>query len=137
MNNKIIFEGKSKLEKVIFDSNSNLFYFYFEEIYLIPTDFWRFSKENKIEQISKDHNIKYHYQKPETDLIPYLIEEIQNEYLIKIEILENKDLILFFSSNKKIEVFITSMAFENWEVTIKNRQYICLQGGGSITVFDN
>ncbi|WP_394906737.1 hypothetical protein [uncultured Mesonia sp.] len=132
MNNKIIFEGKTKLEKVIFDNDSNLFYFYFDEIHLITTDFWRFFKKNKIEQISKDQDKKYHFQMPKIDLIPYLIEELQSEYLIKIEISKNNDLILYFSSDKKIEVYITSMAFENWEITIKGKKFICLQGGYEI-----
>ena len=135
MKRRLIFEGKSRFEKVIFDNDSKLFYFYFEEISLIPTDFWRFFKNNKIEHISKDNTLKYHFQKPEIDLIPFLKEELINENLIEVEISVNNDLILFLSSNKKIEIYITSMAFENWEITINNKQYICMQGGNNIATF--
>lgn len=136
MNNKIIFEGKSKLEKISFDSNSNSFYFTFEEIHLIPTNFWRYFIENKIAQVSADHHKKYTFSKPEINVIDFLKKELQNEYLSKIEITQNNDLILYFSSNKKIKIYITSMAFENWEITIKNKQYICLQGGYDIAIFE-
>lgn len=129
MNENIIFQGDSKFEKIIFDKNSMLFYFYFEKIHLIPTDFWRFYKENKIEYISRDHTLKYHFQKPKIDLVPYMIEELKNEYLTRIEISKNNDLNLFFSSNKRIEVCIVSMAFENWEIMINSKKFICLQGG--------
>ncbi|AZJ35986.1 hypothetical protein [Tenacibaculum singaporense] len=136
MKEKIIFEGKSKIREIVYDNNSNLFYFSFEEIHLIPTDFWRFFKNNKIELISKDHNLKYSFQEPKIDLISFLNKEFKNDYLLKIEITNNNDLILYFSSTKKIEVYITSMAFENWEITIKNKQYICLQGGDDIAVIE-
>lgn len=135
MDKKIIFEGKSKLEKISFDSYSNSFYFSFEEIYLIPTDFWRYFIDNKIKQVSADHNKKYIFGKPEINVIDFLKKELLNEYLSKIEITQNNDLILCFSSNKKIEIYITSMAFENWEITIKNKQYVCLQGGYDIATF--
>lgn len=135
MDKKIIFEGKSRLEKISFDSNSNLFYFNFEEINLIPTSFWRFYIDNKIEQVSDDHNKKYIFDKPEINVLDFLKKELQNEYLSKIEITQNNDLILYFSSNKKIEIYITSMAFENWEITIKNQNYVCLQGGYDIAIF--
>ena len=132
MNENIIFQGESKFEKIIFDKNSMLFYFYFEKIHLIPTGFWRFYKENKIVHISRDHTLKYHFQKPKIDLVPYMIEELKNEYLTRIEISKNNDLNLFFSSHKRIEVYIVSMAFENWEIMIKSKKYICLQGGYDI-----
>mgnify|MGYP001074705955 CR=1 FL=1 len=135
MKEKIIFEGNSKFKDVKFDKNSGLFYFYFEEISLIPTDFWRVFKENKFKQISIDHGLKYHFNKPKIDLIPYLLEEFQNEYLHRIEVSTYNDLILFFSSDKKIEIYVTSMAFENWEITIKSKQYVCLQGGDDIATF--
>lgn len=135
MNKKIIFEGKSRLEKISFDSNSNSFYFNFEEINLIHTSFWRFYIDNKIEQVSDDHNKKYIFDKPEINILDFLKKELQNEYLSKIEIMQNNDLILYFSSNKKIEIYITSMAFENWEITIKNQNYVCLQGGYDIAIF--
>ena len=130
MNENIIFQGESKFEKIIFDKNSMLFYFYFEKIHLIPTGFWRFYKENKIVHISRDHTLKYHFQKPKIDLVPYMIEELKNEYLTRIEISKNNDLNLFFSSNKETKHHIVSMALRVRKLWIlkKKQKYICLQG---------
>ncbi len=136
MSKKVIFEGKSILKKITYDKSSKSFYFDFKDIYLIPTEFWRLYQGDKIRVTSFDQGKKYTQNKPEINLITQLYRLLEKEILFEVSIVNCNDLVLKFTGKKALKVYVNSMAFENWEIRIRNSQYICLQGGNEIAVFN-
>lgn len=129
MKEKTIYTGKATFTKFYCDENANVFYLEFDTVFLKTSEFWRYFKNNKIELISNDHNLKYIYNQPKIDIVSQLKKELQDELLICIKISENYDTLFYFTSNKKLKIYVSSMALENWEIIVNGKQYICLQGG--------
>ena len=133
---KTIYTGKSKLSNVKYYSDTKIWNFQFEDIiFLSSSAFWRYFKDEKLSLISKDNDLKYSFEKPKINLENDLLNELKNELLLSIKLNKNNDLILNFD-NKKIIFYVSSTVFENWEITIKGKQYICLNDG-KIAIFNN
>jgi len=97
--------------------------------------FWRYFKNEKSSLISKENDLKYSFEKPKINLENDLLNELKNELLLSIKLNKNNDLILNFDI-KKIIFYVSSTVFENWEITIKGKQYICLNDW-EIAIFNN
>jgi len=133
---KTIYTGNSKLSNVKYYSDTKIWNFQFEDmIFLSSSAFWRYFKGEKLSLISKDNDLKYSFEKPKINLENDLLNELKNELLLNIKLNKNNDLILNFD-NKKIIFYVSSTVFENWEITIKGKQYICLNDG-EIAIFNN
>ena len=123
---KTIYTGNSKLSNVKYYSDTKIWNFQFEDmIFLSSSAFWRYFKDEKLSLISKDNDLKYSFEKPKINLENDLLNELKNELLLSIKLNKNNDLILNFDI-KKIIFYVSSTVFENWEITIKGKQYICL-----------
>lgn len=133
---KTIYTGNSKLSNIKYYSDTKIWIFQFDDIiFLSSSAFWRYFKDEKLSLISKDNDLKYSFEKPKINLEYDLLSELKNELLLSIKLNKNNDLILNFD-NKKIIFYVSSTVFENWEITIKGKQYICLNDG-EIAIFNN
>jgi len=133
---KTIYTGNSKLSNVKYYSDTKIWNFQFDDIiFLSSSAFWRYFKDEKLSLISKDNDLKYSFEKPKINLENDLLNELKNELLLSIKLNKNNDLILNFDI-KKIIFYVSSTVFENWEITIKGKQYICLNDG-EIAIFNN
>jgi len=133
---KTIYTGNSKLSNVKYYSDTKIWNFKFDDIIVLSSSaFWRYFKDEKLSLISKDNDLKYAFEKPKINLQNDLLNELKNEILLSIKLNKSNDLILNFD-NKKIIFYVSSTVFENWEITIKGKQYICLNDG-EIAIFNN
>ena len=132
---KTIYSGNAKLSNIKYYSDTKIWNFQFDDIiFLSSSAFWRYFKNEKLSLISKDNDLKYSFEKPKINLENDLLNELKNELLLSIKLNRNNDLILNFD-NKKIIFYVSSTVFENWEITIKGKQYICLNDG-EIAIFN-
>lgn len=133
---EIYYKGKTKLTKIDKDSNTNIWYFNFNNIYFQTSTFWRLYNNDKIILISLDDNLKYNYYKPKINLTTELLKILNDVLLIKIEKSKNtSDLLFIFEKNITLTFYLSSMAFENWNLHVFNKNYICL-AGGEIAIFE-
>lgn len=103
-------------------------------IHLLISCFWRLFINDEIKQKSTDNNTKFRFGEPKIDLSVSILATISNSLLIKIEHeIKTGDLVLYFEDYKKN--YISSMAFEDWNLHVDNKQYVSLAGGVEIVIW--
>jgi len=135
---EIYFKNKTNITKLYQDVNTSIWFFEFKKSIFFQTSvFWRLSHKGKIIFTSSDNNKKYIFNKPKIDLALDVLKYINDRKLICIKrIKKSSDLVFVFQDNIKITFYLSSIAFENWNLHIDKKQYICI-GGGEIAVFNN
>jgi len=136
MTNDLNFITNSLFDKVTYDGSADNWHFSFaDKIGISVSGFWRLLEKNHIVLVSLDHGHKFGLTEPLD-----LKEEIKNRLTAKkiIKIVVNKDtadLILTFTDQFKLEIYIASSNYETYDFSINNKRYIGL-GSGSIAIME-
>ncbi|CEN49063.1 conserved hypothetical protein [Capnocytophaga canimorsus] len=76
-------------------------------------------------------------KKFQTEIEKNLREVLKDLFLIEIELdTLSGDLFLIFTEKYKLQFFTNSSYYENWNLHIGNKQYICM-GSGELALFSN
>lgn len=131
----MIFTVNSLLKSLHF-TEPNFWVFSFSDNVTVQAEtFWRVIDGNKIIYTSEDHHQKSGLSQP-IDLTKAVLEIFKNIHLKRIEVQDGTgDLILNFSDQLKIEIYITSSGYESYSFWIEDKRYIGL-GGGKTAIFN-
>ena len=137
MTNELTFITNTLFDKVIFDKDSDCWYFYFaNKIYASSSGFWRLLKRNKIIFVSLDNDQQFGLPKP-INLVEELNKVLKGKSLTKIEVIKDTyDLLLSLTDELKFEIYIASSGYETYDFSINNKRYIGL-GSGDIAIMDS
>ncbi len=137
MQTEFTIKTSSQFQNVSFDKDADNWYFVFtENISFNISTFWRLLNDKHIELVSLDHGHQFGLANP-VDLSQLLTDALTGKTLLEIKVKkETADLLLTFSDNLEIEVFISSTGYETYNFSVNKRKYIGM-GGGEIAVFED
>lgn len=135
--NNMIFKTNSLFDSIEYNKEADIWIFSFtNNIYINAQTIWRFLKNKKIKLVSFDNEQYFGHQTP-FNLIDELTSELTGKFLLEIIIKPyTSDLLLNFTDNLQIEIFISSSGYESYNLSIANKNYIGM-GAGEITILDN
>ncbi|GIM58146.1 hypothetical protein ACIRNY_05590 [Capnocytophaga canimorsus] len=133
----ILFKGNIKLETLSYFKEGDMWQFKFDDfVSLDTTCLWRLVVDSKIMRTSVD-NEQYFTKENSTEIEKNLREVLKDLFLIEIELdTLSGDLFLIFTEKYKLQFFTNSSYYENWNLHIGNKQYICM-GSGELALFSN
>lgn len=136
MINKLTFKTQSEFQSVTLNEDDKSWYFVFaNQITFNVSAFWRLVVDKKIQLVSLDNGHQFGLLKP-VDLSQMLTEALSGKTLIEIRVSQNTaDLLLTFTDNIEIEIFISSSGYETYNFSIDGKRYIGM-GSGDLTVID-
>lgn len=131
----MIFTVNSLLKSLHFEEPNFWVFSFSGKVTVQAETFWRVMDGNKIIYTSEDHHQKFGLPQP-IDLTKAVPEIFKNIHLKRIEVQDGTgDLILSFSDQLKIEIYITSSGYESYSFWIEDKRYIGL-GGGKTAIFN-
>jgi hypothetical protein len=124
------FKVDAVLQSAIYENESNSWALFFtNSIHLSIYSFWRILENGKIISISTDHRHQFGHAAP-VDLVAALSDQLNGCILHAIIVKEGTgDLVLRFSKEKDLEVYISSSGYENYDLTIGSKRFIGLGSG--------
>ncbi len=136
MENKFVYKTNSNFESVTYDSDSDSWHFSFtERIFVFISGFWRLLVSNKVKFVSTDNGHYFGKENP-LDLTYELPKLLKNKKLIEIQIdKDTSDLILNFSENVAVQILISSIGYETFNLKFKDKEYIGL-GSSKLEIID-
>jgi len=137
MQTDLIIKTSSNFQYVSFDKDADCWYIVFtDKIAFNISTFWRLLNDKHIELVSLDHGHQFGLPNP-IDLRQLLTDALTGRTLFEIKVKKNTaDLLLTFSDNLEIEVFISSTGYETYNFSVDKKKYIGM-GGGEIAVFED
>ena len=122
-----------------YEESEDWFFLFADKVYATSFKFWRLVKDNKIEAISHDHRHQFGLPNP-LDLVEKVTQLLTGKILLEIKVNKTTaDLTLILSDNIRIEIFIISVGYESYDLSIEDNRYIGLGGGelGIVEKTDN
>ncbi len=137
MQTDLIIKTSSKFEYVSFDKDADSWYIVFtDKIAFNISTLWRLLKDKNIVLVSLDHGHQFGLPN-RVDLSQLLTDALTGMTLLEIKVKNNTaDLLLTFSDNLEIEVFISSTGYETYNFCVDKMRCIGM-GGGEIAVFED
>jgi hypothetical protein len=137
MTKKLTFNTNAQFQSVTYDKDGDSWYFVFaNNIAFNAQTIWRLLKNKNIQWISLDHGQQFGLPEP-IDLVGNMTAELTGKRLIKIKVKQNTaDLLLTFTDDLEIEMFISSSGYESYNFSIDKTTYIGM-GSGDIAIFGN
>ncbi len=104
--------------------------FFFCERYPLQTNgFWRVLKSGEYHLISMDHRQTLDHP-TDFDLTPALAEALDGSRLKELKILaKSGDVILSLDKDVRVEIFVSSVGYETYQIKIDGHEYIGIPGG--------
>ena len=118
------FKTNSSFQSITFDNEKELWSFLFSDNIVINTyAFWRILDSKEIQYTSLDHEQEVGLPKP-IDLLEEVTKILSAKSLIEIKVKKDTmDLLLTFTNNIQIEVFISSCNYVAYDFTINDNYY--------------
>jgi hypothetical protein len=135
MKNELTFKTNALFQSASYDQDAQSWYFVFaDNIAFNVSAFWRLLVNKQIAIVSLDNGHQFGLPKPK-DLIQELTDELTGKSLVEIKIKQDTaDLLLTFTDNIQLEVFISSTGYETYNFSYKDKNYIGM-GGGDIAMY--
>jgi hypothetical protein len=130
MKDETTFKTNQRFKSINYDADALSWYFVFDGGTTANVSaLWRLLVNKEIQQVSLDHGHQFGLPKP-IDLVEQMTEHLKGKSLLEIKIKEHTgDLLLTLTDNYQIEVFISSSAYETYNFTFDNKNYIGMGGG--------
>jgi len=137
MANEIIYKTNSLFQSLTYDKGAQLWNFVFDDnIYFNVYTLWRLLEYKKIKWVSFDNEQQFGLTKP-IDLAKEINDLLIDKKLTEIKVKQDTaDLVLSFSENILIEIFISSSGYESYSFSFNNKDHIGM-GSGDIVIFNN
>lgn len=130
------FELREKFVNVIKGDTSHIWTFYFtNDIVLNSETIWRLSCKNLIILVSEDDEQLFGLSNP-INVSSILVEKLKGKNLSKISIADSGDITLYFDEDVIIEFWVTSIGYENYQLSIGGNRYIS-SGANNIVILPN
>ena len=136
MEKDLVIGINSEFRFLEFESEAECWYFIFDKIVFNIDGIWRILIEKKIKFVSLDNKQLFGLTKP-IDLVQEINKLLKGKLLLEVKVKQfSSDLILTFTDNIQIEIFISSSGYETYSFEIDNKRYIGM-GSGNLSIHDN